>query len=62
MAFGEPLVITGIGALGNSAHQQPPSGMQVMAAPQRAQRVSIGLDYAPNRALRELATRAAARV
>ena len=33
----------GIGPCGNSAHQQSPSGLQLMAASQRAHRVSITL-------------------
>ena len=35
-----PFPSVGIGTCGSSAHQQPPSGRQVMAAPHCAQRVS----------------------
>lgn len=36
-----PAFKTGIGPGGNSAHQQPPSGLQLMGASQRAHRVSM---------------------
>src|ERR1700730_4269248 len=38
-----PAFSTGIGPCGNSAHQQSPSGLQLMGAPQRAHRVSMTL-------------------